>query len=63
MDIHLRDDGYPASLQQGQTLITLAVRDVCLHGVRGRYTCLFDGEGEVDFGIDAKAVTFERGRM
>ena len=61
--IDLRPDGYPASLAAGQSLVTLAVRDVCLHGVQGRYTALHDGEGELDFGMDSNSVTFERGRQ
>ena len=61
--IDLRPDGYPASLAEGQALVTLAVRDVCLHGAEGRYTALYDGEGELDFGMDAHSATFEQGRQ
>jgi len=61
--ISLRPDGYPARLEPWQALITLTVRDVCLHAPAGRYVCTFDGDGELDFGLDAKTVAFQKGRI
>ena len=59
----LGEHGYPRRLQPWQTLITLSVRDVCKHGVAGRYVVLYDGDGEVDFGMDAKSAAFQKGRI
>lgn len=61
--IHLRDDGYPKYLLEGQMLVKLMLRDVHRHAPSGRYVCLFDGEGEVDFSFDAKTVTIGKNRV
>ena len=42
-------------------MITLALRDVCLHAPRGRYVVTYDGDGEIDFGMDATPVAFQKG--
>ena len=59
----LGDTGYPNKLQPWQTLITLSVRDVCKHGVAGRYVVLYDGDGEIDFVMDSKSAAFQKGRI
>jgi hypothetical protein len=61
--IHLRDDGYPKYLEYGQILVKLMLRDVHRHAPSGRYTCLFDGDGVIDFSFDAKAVAFGKNRV
>jgi hypothetical protein len=50
----LRPDGYPASLPTGKIAHKLALRNVQLRAMPGRYVALFDGEGTLDFGFDAK---------
>lgn len=47
---------------QDQAVITLALRDVCLHAPKGRYVVTYDGDGEIDFGMDATPVAFQKGR-
>ncbi len=61
--IALRADGYPAYLRPGQIVAKLMLRDVRRHAPSGRYVCLFDGDGEIDFIFDAKAVQFGKGRV
>lgn len=40
------------------------LRDVHKHAVvAGRYVCLFDGEGEIDFGFDAKVTSITKNRI
>lgn len=63
MQIHLRDDGYPAFLAPGQMLVKLMLRDVQYHAPAGRYTCLFDGDGVVEFGFDAETVAIGKNRV
>ena len=46
---------------QDQAVITLALRDVCLHAPKGRYVVTYDGDGEIDFGMDATPVAFQKG--
>ena len=36
---------------------------MCEHGVHGRYVVLYDGDGEIDFGMDAKSAAFQKGRI
>lgn len=43
-------------------MITLALRDVCLHAPKGRYVVTYDGDGEIDFGMDATPVAFQKGQ-
>jgi hypothetical protein len=61
--IELRPDGYPSMLHEWQTVISLAMRDVCLHATAGRYVVLYDGDGEIDFGMDAVSAAFQHGRI
>ena len=42
-------------------MITLALRDVCLHAPHGRYVVTYDGDGEIDFAMDANPVAFQKG--
>jgi hypothetical protein len=46
--------GWPTSLPPGTIAHKLAVRNVRLKAVPGRYVALYDGQGRVDFGFDAK---------
>jgi hypothetical protein len=34
---------------------------VCLHAPKGRYVVTYDGDGEIDFGMDATPVAFQKG--
>lgn len=62
--IHLRSDGYPAYLEAGQNLVKMMLRDVHKHAViAGRYVCLFDGEGVIDFNFDAKVTSIAKNRV
>jgi hypothetical protein len=63
MPINLRPDGYPAFLLPGQMLVKLILRDVQLHAPRGRYVCLYDGDGVINFSFDAKLLTSAKGRI
>jgi hypothetical protein len=55
--------GYPREVHEAQALITLIARDVCKHAIDGRYVLLYEGEGEIDLGMDSKAVAFQAGRI
>ena len=55
--------GYPNELHETQAAITLMARDVCYHAIAGRYVLLYEGEGEIDLGMDARAVAFQNGRI
>lgn len=57
---HLRSDGYPARLEDGQILRKLTVRDVQFHGMPGKYVCLYDGDGELSFGFDAEVTSVSK---
>jgi len=59
----LDPDGFPTHLQYTQQLGKLMMRDVYLHAPAGRYVCLFDGEGELQFGMDAAIVSYAKGRV
>lgn len=63
LEINESADGYVRSLKQDQAVITLALRDVCLHAPKGRYVVTYDGDGEIDFGMDATPVAFQKGRI
>ena len=49
------------TLMQDQAVITLGLRDVCLHAPKGRYVVTYDGDGEIDFAMDAVPVAFQKG--
>jgi len=63
LEVNESSDGYVKSLKQDQAVITLALRDVCLHAPKGRYVVTYDGDGEIDFGMDATPVAFQKGRI
>ena len=63
MRVNLSSNGYPLELEEGQSLIALVARDVCKHTIDGRFVILYDGEGEIDLGMDAKPVAFQSGRI
>eukprot|EP00798_Chlamydomonas_sp_ICE-L_P027889 gene27889-12006_t len=58
--LELRPDGYPARLPLNTIAHKLLLRDVQLHAMSGRYVCLYDGEGRLDFGFDAQVVSRTR---
>ena len=61
--MNLSSTDYPLEVQETQALITLMARDVCKHAVDGRYVLLYEGDGEIDLGMDARAVAFQSGRI
>lgn len=61
--ISLREDGYPSYLLPGQVAAKLMLRDVHKHAPEGRYICLFDGDGELDFKFDAAVVSVGKQRV
>ena len=46
---------WPLALLPGQQLATLMARDVAQRLPSGRYTVLYEGEGDLSFGFDARA--------
>jgi hypothetical protein len=50
----LSASGWPQSLPPGRLAHKLAVRDVQLRAMPGRYLALYDGDGTVELGFDAK---------
>ena len=61
--INLNSNGYPSFLLPGQILVKLLLRDIHLHAPAGRYVCLYDGDGEIDFKFDASVVSIGKGRV
>lgn len=64
------DEGYPLYLpvvisgtQAPQTVATLMCRGNNGHYPAGRYVCLYDGQGKIEFGFDAKIIHSSRGRL
>ena len=45
---------WPTSLPPGRYVHKLALRNVQLHAPSGRYVALYDGDGTLDFNVDAK---------
>ena len=62
-DVQLRDDGYPKYLETGKTIGTFVVRDVKAKFPDGNYVVLYDGDGTLDFGFDAKVLRSSAGRI
>jgi hypothetical protein len=46
-----------------QEVVALSARDVCRHVKAGRYVALYDGDGDLDFGMDAEVMARRRGRV
>jgi len=46
-----------------QEVVVLTLRDLCYRGTSGVYTVLFDGDGWLDFGMDAKVLSKRKGRI
>ena len=62
--IHEDADGYLVRLDSPmQEVVTLSLRDVCTHTVAGRFVALYDGDGFLDFGMDATVISFAKGRV
>ncbi|XP_046365235.2 uncharacterized protein LOC124141307 [Haliotis rufescens] len=62
--LHLRADGYPASLEPGQKLLQLMFRGFGPHEEMGNFTALYDGEGIIDFGLTEEHILYDgKGRM
>lgn len=54
--------GWPL-LQPGQAAATLMMREIEGHYPAGTYTCLYQGTGSVEFGMDATVLSSEPGRI
>ncbi len=59
--LQLRPDGYPASLASGQAAGTLMCRSLEGHYPAGTYTCRYDGDGDLWFGLDGRIVAQQPG--
>jgi hypothetical protein len=55
--------GFVTALEVTQEAVTLSLRDVCLHAASGRYVALYDGDGHLDFGMDARVMSRRKGRV
>ena len=55
--------GWPAVLSPTQRLGKLMLRNVQYHAPAGLYTVLYDGQGKLEFGMDARVVSRDQGRM
>ena len=53
-NFNLTTDNYPAQINFNRQLVTLLLRDVQQNWPSGIYHVYFDGEGYIDFGMDAK---------
>jgi hypothetical protein len=54
--VHLTEEGYPAFLPIDRVASTFAMRDTRATIPGGRYHVYYDGEGLIEFGMDAQAV-------
>lgn len=66
VNLTLSGDGYPLFLPTSpvpQVAHKLTVRDVQLHAMPGRYVALYDGEGTLELGFDAKVASVSKGRV
>ncbi|MEM7199577.1 MAG: hypothetical protein AAF628_04885 [Planctomycetota bacterium] len=61
--LKLRDDGYPAELAPGHIAGTLIFRDIGTNYPAGRYVCLYDGKGRIEFDFAAAASAHSPGRI
>lgn len=59
----LTSEGWIASLAAGQAAGTLMTRDLFGHYPAGQYTCLYEGEGQIEFGLDAAVASRQAGRI
>ena len=63
LDMQSVVSGLVITCLQDQAVITLALRDVCLHAPKGRYVITYDGDGELDLGMDAAPAAFQKGSV
>ena len=54
--------GWPL-LEPGQAAATLLMREIGGHYPGGVYTCVYRGQGDIEFGMDAKVIESEPGKM
>jgi hypothetical protein len=63
-NVTLRDDGYPEYLEIAKTVGTILTRDLQGHHINGRYVCLYDGDGVLNFNFDSSnIISREAGRI
>ncbi len=60
--IETSTQGWPL-LQTGQAAATLMMREIEGHYPGGTYTCFYQGEGSIEFGMDAKVLSQEPGKL
>lgn len=56
-------NGWPSALADGQAASTLMCREIEGRYPGGRYVCLYEGTGFIDFAFDAKVVSRSPGRI
>lgn len=61
--LSLTSEGWIASLASGQAAGTLMTRDLLGHYPAGQYVCLYEGEGQIEFGFDAAVTSRQAGRI
>jgi hypothetical protein len=61
--LELRPDGYPARLRPGRFAGTLIFRDIPTYFPTGEYTCLYDGQGEIELDFAATVKSRSPGRI
>lgn len=61
--LSLTNEGWIAALASGQAAGTLMTRDLASHYPAGQYVCLYDGEGQIEFGFDAAVASRQAGRI
>lgn len=61
--LSLTSEGWIAALASGQAAGTLMTRDLAGHYPAGQYVCLYDGEGQIEFGFDASVASRQAGRI
>ncbi|EFC47802.1 hypothetical protein NAEGRDRAFT_57192 [Naegleria gruberi] len=62
--VPLDENGYPQYLEITKNVATFAVRDVAAHFPNGKYICLYDGDGVLEFQFeDQKILRRDAGRI
>ncbi len=61
--LSLTSEGWIASLASGQAAGTLMTRDLAGRYPGGQYVCLYEGEGQIEFGFDAAVASRQVGRI
>lgn len=57
-DIQLSDEGYPIYLEIDKQVGTFLTRDLKAHYPNGKYVCLYDGDGFLNFWFEDSQITY-----